>query len=349
MKYILTLCTLLTVALFGSATLAAPGDTPESPLKVCATLPDLGSIVQDIGGKLVDVTVFVKGPEDPHFLEAKPSFIKAASEADLFVEIGMELEVGYAPAIIANSRNARISQGAPGFLDVSSAITPMEIPSGPVDRSMGDVHAGGNPHYLTDPINGIHVARLIAERLGSLRPEHKGEFDANFTAFRTRICEGLVGPDLAKKYDAEKLSQLFEVGKLESFLDSQGDRALLKGWLGMLSGHPGVQTVADHDYWPYFAKRFNVRVVGFLEPKPGVAPTTKHLGEIVDLMQRGHVKLILAVPYFDPRHASLVAERTGAKVVSLTHQVGGREGVGTYFDSIDYNIKQLAKAMEDAK
>lgn len=350
MRTLFTTCIALLLALVAPRARAqAVRTTADRPLKICATLPDLGDIARTIGGGQVEVTVFVKGPEDPHFLEAKPSFIKAASEADLFIQSGLELEVGYAPAIITNARNEKIAPGGPGFLEAASVITALDVASGQVDRSMGDVHAGGNPHFLSDPLNGIKVARLIADRLGTLRPEHRAEFNANFASFRERMCTGLVGEALAKKYDAEKLAQLFETGRLEPFLESQGDRKLLAGWLGRLSGHAGVGAVADHNLWPYFAKRFNIRVVAFLEPKPGVAPTTRHLGEVIEQMKRDHVALIIAAPYFDPRHATLVAQRTGAKIVSLSHQVGGRDGTGSYYEFIDYNVRQLAAALEGAK
>src|SRR4030042_1374833 len=146
-------------------------------LQVCATVPDLGNLAQEIGGDQVKITVFAKSQEDPHFIEAKPSFIKALSQADLFLQIGMELEIGYAPVLLQNARNSRVLFGAPGYLDCSKAITPLEIPTGVVDRSMGDVHPLGNPHYLLDPLNGLRVARLIRDRLIELRPEKKPLFE----------------------------------------------------------------------------------------------------------------------------------------------------------------------------
>ncbi len=326
-----------------------PAAEPAPPLKVCATTTDLGSLAREIGGDRAAVTTFVKGTEDPHFLEAKPSFIKAASEADLFIQVGLELEVGWAPAILQNARNARIQPGSPGFLDVSAAITPLEVPTGMIDRSMGDVHAAGNPHYLADPVNGIRVARLIADRLGALRPADRAGFESRYAAFRQRVGAALVGEPLAKKYEAEKLAILFETGRLDSFLDTQGDRALLGGWLGMLSGHAGAKAVADHNLWPYFARRFGITVVGFLEPKPGVAPTTRHLQGVIEAMQRDRVRVILTSPYFDPRHAAFVAEQTGAKVVALAHQVGGQPGTDDYVAMCDYNVRRLAAALAEAK
>jgi ABC-type Zn uptake system ZnuABC Zn-binding protein ZnuA len=346
-KLIPALLVALCEVLWGPQTSAEPAPAPEPALKVCATIPDLGDLAHQIGGDRVSVTVFAKGTEDPHFLEARPSFVKAASEADVLLMVGMELEVGWIPPIILNSRNPKIQSGQPGCVEVSAAITPLEVPTGVVDRSQGDVHMAGNPHFLVDPVCGIKVARLLAEKFGDLRPQDKAVFDENFKAFRGRVCDGLVGPELAKKYDAEKLALLAENGKLEPFLEAQGDRKLLGGWLGSVSGHAGVKAVADHNLWPYLARRYGVTIVGFMEPRPGVAPTTKHLRELVETMKRDKVGLILQSPYFDPRHAALVSKETGAKVVELAHQVSGRAGTDDYISMCDYNARQLAAAMKE--
>ncbi len=340
-------CLMIVGALLCASPCEARQDSP--PLKVCATVPDLGAIAREIGGDRVSVTVFVKGTEDPHFLEAKPSFIKAASEADALIVVGMELEMGWVPPILANCRNDKLQPGAPGSIDVSTVITPLELPTGPVDRSMGDVHSAGNPHYLTDPLNGIKAAKLIADRFGALRPADKAAFDAHYTAFRNNVCAALVGPTLAKKYDAEKLAVLFERGKLSSFLESQGDAKDLGGWLGQLAAGAGVKAIADHNLWPYFARRFGITIVGYMEPKPGVAPTTKHLREVVELMKRDGVKLILTSPYFDPRHGEFVARETGAKVTLLAHQCGGQPGTDDYIAMCDYNVRQLVAAIKGAQ
>ena len=141
------------------------GQEAGKPLKVCATVPELGSLVREIGGNQVAVTVFAKGTENPHFVEAKPSLIKELSQADLYVQMGLELEVGWAPVLLQNASNGKVLQGARGYLDASTVINPMDIPSGTIDRSMGDVHPYGNPHYLTDPLNGLKVAALIRDKL----------------------------------------------------------------------------------------------------------------------------------------------------------------------------------------
>jgi ABC-type Zn uptake system ZnuABC Zn-binding protein ZnuA len=323
----------------------ALGQGDARPLQVAVTVPDLGSLVREIGGDQVAVTVFVKGTEDFHSVEAKPSFIKTLSEADLFVEMGMEMEMGWAPVLLQNARNAKVLPGGRGFLDASTVITPLEIPSGPVDRSMGDVHPAGNPHYLVDPISGLRVARLIRDKLIELRPERRGYFDDRYAIFRQRLGAALVGDALAKKYDVEKLALLFEAGKLSDFLKSQGEESLLSGWFGLMLPYRGAKVVADHNTWPYFARRFGISVIGFLEPKPGLPPTTKHLNELIESMRAQGVKVILANPYFDPRFAQFVAERTGAQVVSMAHQVGARPGTNDYIAMIDYDVRQLAGAL----
>jgi ABC-type Zn uptake system ZnuABC Zn-binding protein ZnuA len=330
----------------GSALAAA--ETP-APLRVCATVPDLGSLAREVGGDAVEVTVFVKGGQDPHFMEAKPSFIKALSQADLYIQIGLELEVGWVPNLLQNSRNGQVLRGAPGHLDASTAIQPLDVPAGVIDRAMGDVHPYGNPHYLLDPLNGLKVARAIRDRLVDLRPARKADFDARFESFRKKLGAALVGEKLAAKYDFEKLAVLAERGKLLEFLKSQNDESLFDGWLKRVEPLRGVPVVGDHNMWPYFAQRFGLKVVGFLEPKPGIPPSTKHLSEIVATMKQVGAKAILSVPYFDPRHSRFVSEQTGAKVLRLAHQVGSQDGTDDYLSMVEYNVKQLESVLAGGK
>jgi ABC-type Zn uptake system ZnuABC Zn-binding protein ZnuA len=315
------------------------------PLQVCATVPDLGNLAQEIAGDQVKITVFAKSQEDPHFIEAKPSFIKALSQADLFLQIGMELEIGYVPVLLQNARNSRVLIGSPGFVDCSKVITRLEVPTGIVDRSMGDVHPLGNPHYMADPLNGLLVARLIRDRLAELRPEKKTLFEEGYAALYRRIGEALVGEKLARKYEFEKLARLYEEGKLEALLKEQKEEGSLGGWLGMMLAYRGSKVVADHDLWPYFARRFGISVMGFLEPKPGISPTTSHLRFLIEQMKTEGVKVILSSPYFEIRYAQFVSKNTGAKIVPLAHQVGSRRGTDSYIRMVDYNVRELAKAL----
>jgi ABC-type Zn uptake system ZnuABC Zn-binding protein ZnuA len=320
-----------------------PAGTP--PLQVVATVPELGSLVREVGGEHVAVTVLARGTEDPHFVEAKPSFIKALSQADMYIQVGLEGEIGWAPVLLQQARNAQVLPGAPGFVDASTVISPLDIPTGPVNRSMGDVHPSGNPHYLLDPLQGLKVAQLIRDKLITLQPEARSVFAARYTAFRQRLGAALLGEALTQKYDVEKLMLLLEHDRLTAFLRSQGEEGLLAGWLGRVSSYAGVKAVSDHNVWAYFAQRFGLQMVGFLEPLPGVPPTTRHLRELIQLMQAQGVKLILASAYYDPRHAQFVAQNTQAKVVPLANQVGARAGTDDYLSMVEYNVRQLMTAL----
>ncbi|HLQ37946.1 MAG TPA: metal ABC transporter substrate-binding protein [Planctomycetota bacterium] len=323
-----------------------PAQQPE-PLRVCATTPDLGSLAKIVGGDLVEVTTFVQGPEDPHFLEARPSMIKATSKADALLEVGLELEVGYLPLCTDNARNAAVLLGAPGRIDASTVIEKLEVPQGTVDRSRGDVHPGGNPHFFSDPLCGLLVAAQLRDRFTALRPGAKAAFAGNYDRFRQQLCEAMVGQALAKlyAYDVEKLGVLFGRGRLADVLKAQGDLDKLQGWFGLMLPYRGSKIVADHDLWPYFAERFGVQVIGFFEPKPGISPTTAHLELLIQRMRAENVRVILSVPYFAPQHAEFVARATGAQIAEMAHQVGSRPGCDDYIKFVDHNVHVLAGAL----
>jgi ABC-type Zn uptake system ZnuABC Zn-binding protein ZnuA len=316
-------------------------------LNVCATVPELGSLAREIGGDKVNVVVFAKGTEDPHFLEAKPSFIKSLSECDAYIQIGMDLEIGWAPVLLREARNSSVLPGARGYIDASTAIPPLEVPTVPIDRSMGDVHPFGNPHYLLDPLNGLRVAGLIRDRFSDLQPGSRQYFVDRYASFRQRLGNALVGEALAKKYDIEKLAALFEHGKLNDFLKSQGEESLLSGWFALLLPYQGTTVITDHNMWPYFTERFGLRSLGALEPKPGIPPTTAHLNELVGVMKANAVRAVLAAAYYDPRYADFVSQNTGAKVVNMAQQAGARPGTEEYLSMADYNVRQLAAALSN--
>ena len=339
----------LAFALVGLLLSPLQAQSPPSPFNVAATVPELGSLVRDIGGDHVAVTVFAKGAEDPHFVEAKPSFVKILSRADVFIQIGMGMEIGWAPTLLQQARNSRIAPGAPGYINASTVIAPLQAMRGAVDRSMGDVHPEGNPHYLLDPVQSLKVAQLIRDRLSALSPSRQADFEARYAAFHQRLAPSIVGESLAAKYDVAKLALLADHGKLDAFLTSQGERALLGGWLGQMRAHRGAKVVVDHNQWAYFAQRFGLNVVGFMEPKPGLPPTTRHLRTLIQTMRDQEVKLILLGAYFDPRHARFLAKQTGAKVLNMAHQVGARPEADDYFRMIDYNIRQLQTALAPSK
>ena len=337
MQAILAACVLV----FGIVPLRAS----EEPLRVCATVPELGDLTRIIGGDHVSVKVFAKGAENPHMVEAKPSFIKELARADLLVLVGMELEVGWVPALLKNARNASVQPGGRGYLDASTVIEPLEVPTTPVNRSMGDVHASGNPHYLLDPIGGLRVAGAIRDKLTELRPLAKDGFAERYAAFKKELSVRLAGETLAAKYEVEKMAVLARHGKLVSFLKSQNQAADLGGWFAQLAPHAGAKLVADHNLWPYFAQRFGLQVVEHLEPRPGLPPTSKHLVAVLKQMKKDGVRAILASPYYDERHANLMATQSGAKVARMCNQCGAIAGTEKYFAMIDHNVKTLATAL----
>ena len=335
--------------LVAAAAGGAAAGQESAKLNVCCTVRSLASIAEEVGGDACAVTSFAKGAENPHFIDARPSFVKTLSGADLFIEQGLELEVGWAPVILGQARNVKVLPGAPGFLDAATVITPMERPTGPVDRSMGDVHQAGNPHYMTDPLNGLAVARLIRDKFAELRPAEKAGFERRCAAFEKKICVGLVGEKLAGEYPTDtivKLAQLNESGKLKGFLEKQGKLGDLGGWLGALLPFAGTKAISDHNQWVYFARRFGLDMAGYLEPKPGITPTTSHLGELVKLIPEQGVKIVFASPGFDPKSGEFVASRTGIKFLVLAHEVGALDAAGSYFDMVDFDVKQIVAALQ---
>jgi ABC-type Zn uptake system ZnuABC Zn-binding protein ZnuA len=332
------------VGLFASLGLAAQ----RAPLKVCATTPDLASLAELLLGEHGTVTSFTAGDEDPHFLEARPSMVRRLHDADVLVLVGLDLEIGWLPVLLDNARNAEVRPGSPGHIDASAAITKLGVPTGRVDRSMGDVHVGGNPHFLLDPRCGLQVAELLRQRLGDLRPDLREPLAAAHLALRRRLAEAMVGAEVAALYDhdADKLALLFEHDKLLPLLRDNGDAGKLGGWFSRLQRHRGAAVVADHDLWPYFARRFGLDVIGFLEPKPGIAPTTRHLEQLVGAAKRAHVRAVLSVPYFAPQHAEFMARTIGGAIAPMAHQVGARPGCDDYLAVVDHNVTTLAAVLD---
>jgi ABC-type Zn uptake system ZnuABC Zn-binding protein ZnuA len=321
--------------------LAAVGVAGAEPLRVATTTPDLASIAESIGGEDVQVTSLAIGGQDPHFIEPRPSFIRVLSRTDLFVTMGLQLELGWVPPLLRNSRNSRIQPGGAGALDASAVVPLVGVMTGVVDRSMGDVHPMGNPHYLLDPVNGIRVAREIRDKLADLRPERADAFRERCTSFEARVVEKLVGAEAVKRHGSEALA----AAALEDRVGEIVPPSELGGWMASLQPDAGKSAAADHNLWPYFAKRFGFEVVAFLEPYPGIAPTTRHLGDVADQMKRDGIRVIMSAAYFHPRSARKVAEATGATIVEMADQVGSREGVDDYVAMIDWNVSKLADAL----
>jgi len=296
---------LLSTLLVGCA-LATPASGADK-IQVVATTPDLASIARAVGGDTVEVTALARPTEDPHFVDPKPSYILRLNKADVLIEGGATLEAGWLPPLLDGARNPRIALGAPGRVVASQGISLLEVPAA-LDRSMGDVHPYGNPHYLLDPVNAQTVAQTIAGALCGVDHDHCDGYEARARQFRAAI-------------DA-KLPQ----------------------WQSALSGARGQKVVTYHKNFDYLARRFGLDVVDTLEPKPGIPPSPTHLAELIPKMKAQGVRLIIVEPNREQRSPEFVAEKTGARVLLLPIMPGDGEAVD-YIGLIDYDVQQLQGAL----
>lgn len=302
-RFVLVLALLVT-AVAGQALDAA------AAVKVVTTTEDLAALTKEVGGDKVSVEALGKGYQDPHFVDPKPSFILRLHDADLLVVVGRELEIGWLPPLISQSRNARIQPGAAGYLDASLTAKILDIPTGQITRAMGDVHPQGNPHYWLDPENGRRIARAIQDKLSQLSPGDAAYFAQRYADFDKRLGE------------AEKR------------------------WDALMAPDKGLKVVTYHRSWPNFAERFGLNVVGYIEPKPGIPPSPGHTLEVMQEMKRDNVKIILVEPYFDLKTPNAIARETGAMVLVMTPSVGGVKEASTYIALFDYDLNLLVDAIK---
>ena len=342
-------CLLCTVpALPGGAISAYAAD---EKLQVFTTVPDWASLAQEIGGDQVEVSSMVFGREDPHFAEPRPTFVKKLAAADVFITTGLELEAGYEEPLLTNARNPKVMPSTPGYIVAASAISEIVRPQANVviSRAMGNVHASGNPHFNLSPLGGLAVAGLIRDRFSQIRPAKAASFAEHYASFRRRLGEKLVGKALNDKYDGAKLARLAALGKLEPFLEGQGDRDALGGWLGMMAPHRGAKVVDDHPMWLYFARQFGIVIAADLEKAPGIQPSTSHMKSVIEMMKAQGIEVIIKAPFYDPRFARFVAEHTGARIAELAHQVGAVPSADDYLSMLDYDVRTLTAALATAQ
>lgn len=332
-------------ALLLSGTAAAA----QERLKVVSTLPNLGSIASAIAGDRIDLTVIASGAQDAHFVDPKPSYIVKLRKAGLLLVNGLDLEIGWVPPLTQGARTARLMPGGAGYVDCSAGIRVVEIPLS-LSRTEGDVHPYGNPHYLTDPLNAEIASGTIAGALKRADPAGAQAYEDGRRAFVRRLHESIFGKDLVDLAGGAKLSREALAGTLDAFLDGTSIggsplRAHLGGWLGRMQAVRGRAVVTYHKDYSYFAERFGIRVVDFVEPKPGISPSAKHLEELVTRLKAGDVSVILTRPYVEHRSTDYLAERTGVRVITLPIEVGGAPEAGDYFRLFDYATDQIVRGL----
>lgn len=290
--------------------LSLPTVAAAKKLNVVTATTDLAALAQEVGGDHISVESIAKGYQDPHFVEAKPSFLLKLRQADVLITVGLQLEIGWLPPLITQSGNPRIQVGGAGYLDASQFAEILEIPTGVVTRAMGDVHPLGNPHYWLDPDNGRRVAKGIAGKLADLDPPDAAYFQQRFQDFDQRLSAA------EKKWDTE------------------------------MAPYRGRKIVTYHNSATNFAKHFHLDVIGYVEPRPGIPPTPSHTFELIGSMKREDCKLVLVEPYFDLKTPNSIGAATGAKVVVYLPSVGGEKQVTNYFELFDYDIALLTKAFQ---
>jgi zinc/manganese transport system substrate-binding protein len=289
--------------------LLLPASPAHAKLNVVATLPDFGSLAREVGGDKIDVVVLAKPTEDPHFVDARPSFVVSLRNADVLIDGGAELEIGWLPPLLQNARNPKIEVGKPGRVQASQGIRLMNVPTN-VTRAAGDVHALGNPHFSVDPIIAKAIAQHIAQSFAAVDPPNAAFYEANYKKFEATV------------------------------------NAKLQGWGAIMQPYQGAHVAAYHDSWPYFAHRFGINIDIFLEPKPGIPPSPSHLTEVIGQMKSYHVKAIIVEPYHDRRIAEKVARSTGATVLDFSQFPGGIPNSDSYVALIDQLVKKLADALK---
>jgi zinc/manganese transport system substrate-binding protein len=287
---------------------AAPA---HAALKVVASTEDLAALAREVGGDKVEVKAIARGYQDPHYVEAKPSHIFTLAKADLLVVVGRELEAGWLPPLILQSRNPRIQFGADRYLDASLNARILEVPVGQITRAMGDVHPAGNPHYWLDPANGRRIAQAIQQRLAQISPQDAAGFASRYADFDRRLAE------------AEKR------------------------WDAAMAPYRGLKVVTYHRSWPNFCERFGLEVVGYVEPRPGIPPSPSHTLSLIQEMKRLGIKILLVEPYFDLKTPNSIARETGARVVVLLPSVGGEKPVTDYIKLFHHDVDLLLGAIRE--
>ena len=281
----------------------------EAKIKVVATLPDLAALAREVGGDKVEVSALAKPTEDSHFVDARPSFVVQLRSADVLIDGGAELELGWLPPLLQNARNPKLEVSKPGRVQASQGVRLMNVPAN-VTRAAGDVHALGNPHFMTDPIIAKTVALHIAQSFASVDAPNATSYDANYKKFEATI------------------------------------NAKLQEWGAAMLPFKGQSVVAYHDSWVYFAHRFGLNIDIFLEPKPGIPPSPSHLAEVIEKMKAQKIKAILVEPFHDRKIAEKVASSTGAKVVDFAQYPGALPGTDSYVKLIDTLVSRLAAEMK---
>jgi ABC-type Zn uptake system ZnuABC Zn-binding protein ZnuA len=344
-KYKLAICAVVTSLI--CAPLMPASLLAQDRLHVVTTLPTYAAIARELTGDLAQVEAIARGDEDPHFVNPRPSFAAKVQSADVFVATGLDLEL-WAPAVLNRANNPKVIEGGPGNVVAYSGITLLDVPQ-TTSRASGDVHAFGNPHIHTDPINAIIIARNILRTLRTVDPANAATYAANADDFEDRVLRRLFGDQLVDILGSDALLQLAREYKFWEFAQAQSYQGrpltdYLGGWLAEAAPFRDRRMACYHKNWAYFSARFRVECAIYVEPRPGIPPTPSQIRNVIEVMRDESIPVIFAANYFSHAQIERVASRTNARAVIAPEHVAGVDGVETYFDLVDTWVSSLATA-----
>ncbi len=323
------------------------GTPPSAPVRVVTSLTTYASIAREIVGDRGTVSSIATGDENPHYVQPKPSFVPTLARADLFVTTGLDLEL-WVPVLLDKAGNSKVTEGGPGYVAAYAGVDLLDLPTS-FSRTQGDIHVYGNPHIWTDPLNAVQVARNILTGLKRVAPADADYFTAREKDFEDRMYRALFGAELVQLLGGQTLADLDRQGKLFDFLKArqyQGTPlfARLGGWLKQALPFRGTQVACYHKEWDYFSREYQVSCFDYIEPKPGIPPTPRHVQEIIVGMREKHIPVLWSTNYYDRSQVLEVARRTGATAVIVPSNTGGAQGISTYFELMNLWISELARA-----
>jgi ABC-type Zn uptake system ZnuABC Zn-binding protein ZnuA len=288
--------------------LLAEGARAAGKIRVVASLPDLKALTEAVGGELVQVDTLARADQNPHDVEVRPSLMVKLRRADVLVRNGVDGDPWVEPLLLG-AGNGRLAPGAPGHVDASKGVPILGVPTGPLDRSRGDVHPQGNPHFTLDPANAPTVTGTILEALARVAPEHRTTFEARRRAFLDRLAGALAR------------------------------------WQATLAPYRGAPVVVYHETWIYLLDRFGLRQVGTVEDRPGIPPSPAHLVALIRSMREQGVRVLVYEPWADRRLVERLARETGARAVALAPAVGATPETASYLELFEVNVSALARAL----
>ena len=322
--------------------------TQDGP-RVVTSLTTYASIAREIVGDRGEVTAIANGAENPHFVTPRPSLVLKLRKADMFVVTGLDLEL-WIPAILDKANNSRVRPGAAGYVTAASGVELLDVPES-VSRSGGDIHSFGNPHIWTSPVNAVTIGANILAGLKRVAPENTDYYEQRYAAWKDRIIRALVGDEIVELLGADVVFNLARSHELVDFLASQtyegsplSDR--LGGWLKGAESFRGGHMVCYHKEWDYFSRAFAVACDDYVESKPGIPPTPRHVANVIELMRRQDIHVLFSTNYFDRNQVQSVAQRTDAVAVIVPSNTYGASGIETYENLVDLWVTELSAAFE---